>query len=348
MSEILTTNVISIAAAIVGASIFIGFAVNFILAICEKKLTRTKTIWDDLFIYSIRTPLKFFIWILGAIIAAKYVAAKIDYDISYDIHIAKNLGVIFCLSWIGWRATKKYEEHLSQTKISYKDSGPISAATISISIKAVIILIAVLMLMQTFGVSISGLVAFGGIGGVVVGFAAKDLLSNLFGATLLYFDRPFAVGEWIRSKDPEFEGTVEHIGWRLTKIQTFDRRPLFIPNSLFSTIIIENPSRMVSRRFNETINISYEDIDKIDPIISQIRDMMNAHEKVDQKAGALVFVNKMSPFAIEIYADAFTTTTQWVEFTSIKNDLFLKISKIIEKNEARIASVNPLIQLPKS
>ena len=90
-------------------------------------------------------------------------------------------------------------------------------------------------------------------------FAAKDLLANFFGGLTIYLDRPFAVGDWIRSPDREIEGTVERIGWRLTLIRTFDKRPLYIPNAVFTTIAVENPSRMHNRRIYETIGIRYDD-----------------------------------------------------------------------------------------
>ena len=86
-----------------------------------------------------------------------------------------------------------------------------------------------LTLLQTLGLSISGLMAFGGMGGIAVGFAAKDILANFFGGLFIYTDRPFSVGDWIRSPDRDIEGTVEKIGWRVTRIRTFDKRPLYIP-----------------------------------------------------------------------------------------------------------------------
>ncbi len=68
---------------------------------------------------------------------------------------------------------------------------------------------------------------------------------------MIYFDRPFKVGDWIRSPDRQIEGTVERIGWRMTIIRTFDKRPLYVPNSVFSSIVVENPSRMLNRRIYE-------------------------------------------------------------------------------------------------
>jgi len=66
--------------------------------------------------------------------------------------------------------------------------------------------------MQTLGFSIAGALTFGGIGGIAIGFAAKDMLSNFFGGLMIYLDRPFKTGDWIRSPDREIEGVVEEIG----------------------------------------------------------------------------------------------------------------------------------------
>src|SRR5690606_30903944 len=109
-----------------------------------------------------------------------------------------------------------------------------TAKAISKLLKAAAIITAMLVLLQSLGFSVSGVLAFGGIGGIAIGFAARDLLANFFGALMLYFDRPFAVGDWVRSPDREIEGTVEDIGWRLTRIRTFDQRPLYVPNSIFA------------------------------------------------------------------------------------------------------------------
>ena len=131
-----------------------------------------------------------------------------------------------------------------------------------------VLITAGLVILQTLGISVTGVVAFGGIGGIAIGFAAQDLLANFFGGLIVYLDRPFSVGDWIRSPDREIEGTVEDIGWRVTVIRTFDKRPLYIPNSIFTTISVENPSRMLNRRIYETIGLRYRDSGKVREIIA--------------------------------------------------------------------------------
>ena len=140
------------------------------------------------------------------------------------------------------------------------------------------LILVILTVMQLFDYSVSGLLAFGGIGGIAVGFAAKDLLANFFGGLMIYLDRPFSVGDWIRSPDKEIEGTVEDIGWRLTRIRTFDKRPLYIPNSIFASISVENPSRMSNRRIYEKIGIRYDDMSKMNTIVTEVKLMLQKHE----------------------------------------------------------------------
>lgn len=155
-------------------------------------------------------------------------------------------------------------------------------------LKAATFITAALVLLQTLGFSVSGVLAFGGIGGIAIGFAARDLLANFFGAIMIYLDRPFSVGDWIRSPDRNIEGTVEDIGWRLTRIRTFDQRPLYVPNAIFANISVENPSRMYNRRINETIGLRYEDIAKVPVIIERVRQYLIDHQDIETESRTLI------------------------------------------------------------
>ena len=200
--------------------------------------------------------------------------------------------------------------------------------------------------MQVFCYSISGLLAFGGIGGLAIGFASKDLLANFFGGLMLYLDRPFKVGDWVRSPDKEIEGTVEDIGWRLTRIRTFDKRPLYIPNSVFNSISVENPSRMLNRRIYETVGIRYDDIDKMAVIVEDVRNMLRAHEEIDQSQTLIVNFNAFSASSVDFFIYTFTKTTNWVRFHEIKQDVLLKMSEILSGHSAEIAFPTSTVHVP--
>ncbi|WP_338066033.1 mechanosensitive ion channel family protein [Marinomonas primoryensis] len=179
--------------------------------------------------------------------------------------------------------------------------------------------------------------AFGGIGGIAVGFAAKDLLANFFGGLMVYLDRPFAIGDWIRSPDQNIEGTVEHIGWRQTRIRTFEKRPLYVPNSTFSLISVENPSRMTHRRLNETIGVRYTDFNVLPTILADIKDMISKHEDIDSNQTYMVNFNQFGPSSLDFFIYAYTKTVDWRTFHNVKEDVLFKAMKIIESHNAEVA-----------
>jgi len=211
-----------------------------------------------------------------------------------------------------------------------------------------IIITATLVVLQTLGFSVSGVLAFGGIGGIAVGFAAKDLLANFFGGLMIYLDRPFAVGDWIRSPDRDIEGTVEHIGWRLTRICTFQLRPLYIPNSTFANIAVENPSRMSNRRIYETIGIRYDDASKMADIVRDVEKMLREHPEINTNQTLMVSFNTFAPSSLDFFIYTFTKTKAWVHYHNVKQDVLLRILKIIESHGAKVALPTSTVHVPNA
>ncbi|EOW4138372.1 low conductance mechanosensitive channel YnaI, partial [Shigella sonnei] len=212
-----------------------------------------------------------------------------------------------------------------------------SARIMSRIIKITIIVVLVLLYGEHFGMSLSGLLTFGGIGGLAVGMAGKDILSNFFSRIMLYFDRPFSIGDWIRSPDRNIEGTVAEIGWRITKITTFDNRPLYVPNSLFSSISVENPGRMTNRRITTTIGLRYEDAAKVGVIVEAVREMLKNHPAIDQRQTLLVYFNQFADSSLNIMVYCFTKTTVWAEWLAAQQDVYLKIIDIVQSHGADFA-----------
>ena len=200
-----------------------------------------------------------------------------------------------------------------------------------------IVVIAVMTALDSLGFSISGLLAFSGIGGAVVAFAAQKTLSNFFSGMIIFTERPFAVGDWIRCPGTNVEGVVETIGWRTTRLRTFDQRPLYVPNAIFSDNIIENPQRMTNRRIYETMGLRYDDIDKIAAIIMEIREMLRSHQDIDQTQVLIVNFDSYGESSLNFFVYALTRTTRWVEFHQIKEDVLLKVAAIVAKHGAGFA-----------
>jgi len=252
---------------IVLAVLLINFAFRIFLNKLAKRAEKTENPWDDAFIKAAGRPFRVLVWIVGVLFAAEIVASQSNAEIFRAIGPIRNVTIVATLAWVLIRFVKEFE--FAYIKRQRQKNKPVDLTTtnaLAKLIRASIFITAALVMLQTLGFSISGVLAFGGIGGIAVGFAAKDLLSNFFGGLMVYLDRPFKVGDWIRSPDKEIEGTVEEIGWRQTRIRTFSKRPIYVPNSIFMNIIVENPSRMSHRRIYETMGLRYNDIAVVDRI----------------------------------------------------------------------------------
>ena len=310
---------------------------------------KTATDFDDIIIKSIQKPLTYLIIFTSLIFI--FQSFNSFYGLLDKFNIGKIIYVLIVaiIAWILVRILDNYFINKSFLKSLKTDDDPVvieQTYEITIRIfKIIVIAISILMIMQEFGLSISGLLAFGGVGGLVVGLAAKDLLSNFFGGLMIYFDRPFKVGEFIKSPDRNIEGIVESIGWRLTVVRTFSKNVLYIPNAAFANIIVENATRMTNRRINEVIGLKYDDFEKIPKIVSSVKVYLSKHQDIDQVNEPVVSFKSFSASSCDFFIYAFTTTKDWREYLKIKEQILYKVSDIINDNNASIAFPTMTIEM---
>ena len=120
-------------------------------------------------------------------------------------------------------------------------------------------------------------------------------------------------------------------------MRTFSKNVLYIPNTAFSSIIVENATRMSNRRINETIGIRYDDLNKMKDIIQDVNNILENNMDIDQTQKAKVYFKSFSASSCDFFIYAFTITKDWEEFLRIKQDVLLKVAEIIEKHNAEIA-----------
>ena len=220
--------------------VFVVVFVTAAAALVAKRLvsklhaafTRTRSVWDESLVEALDAPLRALLWISGIAFAIEIIQIEAGAAIFEAVAPIRDVGIVATFAWFAVRFIRIAEGNFIADKQAKGET--FDRATLDAAVKLLrlsVLITAFLVALQTLGFSISGVLAFGGIGGIAVGFAAKDLLANFFGGLMIHLDRPFAVGDWVRSPDREIEGTVERIGWRQTLIRTFDTRPLYIPNS---------------------------------------------------------------------------------------------------------------------
>ena len=328
------TRVFLVALAVVSVNMLL----RLLLLRIGKRIERTDNVWDDALFEALSPPLRALVWVIGLSIAAQMVDEKARDELFELVDPIRRVAVIGIIAWFVLRLVRRVEANLILR--SQRDGQEVDHTTVDAIaklIRASVMITAVLVTLQTLGFSISGVLAFGGVGGLAVGFAAKDMLSNFFGGLTVYLDKPFKVGDWIRSPDNEIEGTVELIGWRSTRIRRFDKRPIYVPNALFTHIIVENPSRMTNRRIYEQIGVRYDDVAQLPAMLDQIRQMLQSHEAIDQDQTIIVNFTGFGASSLDFMLYCLTKTTVWTEYHAVKQDVLLKVSDIVAKHDAEIA-----------
>lgn len=333
--------------AVVFVSLLLAYVGKLVLDRIEQKAQRSSTVWDDALVTAARRPLWVMIWSMGLLWAAQITAAQMDEALAAVLDKGQSVLLIVLLAWFLLRLSNEVERRLVDSRYRKKPVDLTTANAIGKLLRISIIITAGLVILQNMGYSVSGVLAFGGVGGIAVGFAARDLLANFFGGLMVFLDRPFAVGDWIRSPEKEIEGTVEHIGWRITRIRTFDQRPLYVPNAVFANIVIQNPSRMHHRRIYEHIGIRYDDIRQMEPILQAVRKMIDEHEEIAQEQTKMIYFDRCAPSSVDFFIYCFTKTKAWAEFHRIKEDVLLKVLDIVDEHGAQIAFPTSTLHVPE-
>ena len=308
-------------------------------------LMRRKHVWS----HSISAHIAFVVIMCGLIMLLRQVVYMVLHDVKavWITHQMVDMTAVIAMAIVVMRQLFLLINRLAHNQID-KGGDPTSARMISRILKLAIFVVLILLFGEHFGIGLSGLLAFGGIGGIAIGVAGRDILSNLFSGVMLFFDRPFNIGDWICSPDRQIEGTVVEIGWRSTKIITFDNRPLYVPNALFSTISLENPGRMSNRRISTTIGLRYEDADKVDGVVDDIRTLLKQDARIDQGQDLLIYFSAFSASSLDIMVYCFTRTTHWAEWLAIQQDIYLKIVGIVHARQADFAYPTQTLFLEKN
>ncbi|NTV96263.1 MAG: mechanosensitive ion channel family protein [Thiobacillus sp.] len=323
---------------VVMAVVAVNTASYYLLRQAEKATQQTSNVWDDALVRAAARPLRVFIWLVGIAAASDVLGKHLGAPIFEFVPPLRNVGVVACLAWFMVLLIGNIANNIvSLGEAAGEEVDRTTIDALAKLAKLTVLVIAVLVAMQTLGISISGILAAGGIGGIAVGFAAKDLLANFFGGLTIYLDRPFSVGEWIRSPDKALEGTVEYIGWRHTRIRAFNKNPIYVPNALFTTIVVENPSRMTHRRISETVGLRYQDVEKLPAIVAEVKEMLQNHPEIDTEQTLIVNFNEFADSSLNFFIYTFTKTTGWVRYHEIKQDVLLKVAAIIARHGAGIA-----------
>lgn len=196
------------------------------------------------------------------------------------------------------------------------------------ALRIVLVAVAGVIIIQEWGYNVSGLVAGLGLGGLAFSLAAQDTVSNLFGFSTIVGDRPFVVGEYIITKDGE--GIVERVGVRSTRIRTLDQSLIIVPNSTLANSAVTNWSRVVFRRYNFTIGLTYAtDSRQMQALLENIREMLSERPLV-RNDSIVVRFTEFGASSLDVLVRCNVDTPYWNDWAAEREQINLAIMDIVE------------------
>jgi MscS family membrane protein len=207
-----------------------------------------------------------------------------------------------------------------------------------------IIVMALSIIASEWNYNVSGFVAGLGLGGLAFALAAQDSIGNFFGGVIIITEKPFKMGDWI--KTPSVEGFVEDITFRSTKIRTFADSLVTVPNSTLANEPIENMTKMEKREVTFNLNLVYATpAPKVRKCIERIESFLYENEDIDDEL-IIVRFNTFNESSLDLFLYFFTKPTGWVPYLKIKEEVNLKILEILDEEEVEIAFPSRSLYLP--
>jgi MscS family membrane protein len=320
-----------------------GFLARFIFASLKRLAAKTKWEYDDDFLAALEKPTSTFILLAGIYLATVVLPLSDEW-----INVAAVMfrgASIFVVFWGLFRLADVLVDLLGHvSKSTGNDSFRGFGDLVKKSLKVFIVIVGVVMVIDNLGYNIGGILATLGIGGAAFAFAAKDTIANIYGSIALALDRPFRVGDWIQVGSV-VDGDVEEIGLRSTKVRTWPKTVISIPNAVLANEMINNWSRMPKRRVKQVVGVTYDTgPETMDAIVQSIRDLLGADEGVQQDF-ILVNWTDFGSSSLDILVYYFTTTTAWVEHMDVRQRINGKIAKTIADHGSSVAFPTRTIHL---
>lgn len=351
IAEILNLEFFSITVRQLGLSFFILLAtltlkrviVKVVIKALGEKAEKTKTEWDDEFIKAVTPPLDTLILTYGIWLAIRVLPQPTEpVNIQKLVESTGHVLILLIGAWLLLRLVnvasvimfKKAEdpEHWMDTGI---------APLITTALRILVVITSGIVIAQNLGYSVSGLVASLGLGGAAIALASQNTIANLFGSFMILIDKPFKIGDWV--KGDGFEGVVEEIGFRSTRIRTFGKTVENIPNNIMANVKVENMDRRKDdglnvRRIKMTLGVTYAtSADQMEKAIDAIREILKTDEGVDQRMTTLVNFTDFGDSSLDIFIYYFSNKAKWDYYLNVRQRINLKVMRKLEEMGLQVA-----------
>jgi MscS family membrane protein len=310
------------------------FAARGVLSLARPAVARSATELDDRILEATVGPLRVLSGTLIFYATLGLLALSIPAR-EFFAHVTK-VGALLAATWLILRLIDVFADIVDTNLARRGDTGTTALVPLGRkTVKVVVISLAVLASLDSFGFDVTALIAGLGVGGLAVALAAQKTIENLFGGATLIADRPVKVGDFCRFGDKV--GTVEEIGMRSTRVRTLDRTIVTVPNAEFASLQLENFGKRDKMRFAPSIGLLYATTpDQLRYVLVEIRKMLYAHPKVSNDPARVRFVN-FGASSLDIDIFAYVNATDFSEYLGVAEDLNLRIMDIVDESGTSFA-----------
>lgn len=293
---------------------------------------------------SLFKTLNTFFPILGAYLGL--LLLNLPQDIVVVINKVFRIIVIFLISLVIAKSITKESGifKLLNDKLGRKKNDTFSNFLIKF-VRGIIYIIAAFIIVSELGYNLNGILTGLGLSGVVVALAAQDTAKNIFGGIVILWDKPFKIGDWIETTN--FEGVVEDITFRSTRIRTFENSIVTIPNSTISNESLINWSKMKKRRYKENFEIELSTpLKKLCDTQNKIIKMLEEHPRVLNDY-IIVKFDKVTANGYNILVNVYTDSLSYEDYLSTSENINYKIIDILNKEKVELAYPSQTVYLKK-
>ena len=334
LTSIQIVDIIIAIAIIVFFRIFSGTFSYMIIRIFKIKSKKAKEIKESAFF----KPLKVFFIILGIYLAIVFLRVPLQINDQVMDIVTKVFKIISVIEFAVGLANsftaktilgKKLRKGLSQ-----KMDDTVFEFVLKIT-RVLIYIIAIFLVLAILEINLTGLIAGLGLGGVIITLAAQDTAKNLFGGLVIFIDKPFAVGDWIEMDN--YEGTIEDITFRTTRIRTFENALVNIPNAIIADASVTNWSKMEKRRYKTNLCVELDTpLEKLELLKTRIEKMLQERESVFDDS-IIVRFDQITDNGMNILIYTYTNSVSYASYLKEVEDINVKIMKILNEENIELA-----------
>jgi len=324
--------------------LLLGFTLKKVLEVVVIRrlvnlFSKTSFRYDELMVEALGKPLSAFV-IVGCVYLSTLIIGgdlELTDAVRTLIHKSYLVAVGSIVVWGAYRLVDVFAQYLDDAASRGADAvrGQF-VPVIKQSLRLFTLIIGGLTILSSLDVDIKALLGGLGIGGIAIALAAQDAVGNFIGTLSIFTDRPFKVGDWIIVGD-KVDGNVEQIGFRSTKVRTWPKTLMSIPNKVLATEIVDNWSRMPKRRVKMTVGVTYSTTpDQMEELLNRIRQLLKEDEGVDSSF-SLVRFTEFGSSSLDIFLYYFTKSIQWDEHLGVRERVNLNIMRTISEMGLSIA-----------